>query len=240
MLPHECPHPYHQRQARRRVERSGLAILLLSLLLSFAAGRWSLKNVDEYQRENATLREAVEQLSGNNQQLLKQQDMIQGAQRIDLQAKQESRRSLTKLYDELGALKEQLAFYQRVVAPETLVKGLYINGFKLTALAKTGVYRYQLVLAQGASQKRFLKGRYNMIISGELNGKTKQFSLNTLLVDDADAAKYSFRYYQVLSAELRLPPNFVAQHLKLTLSSAKSKGAVLESEHVWAELLAQS
>ena len=239
MLPHECPHPYHQQQARRRVERSGFAILLLSLLLSFAAGRWSLKNVDEYQRENTTLREAVEQLSDNNQQLLKQQDMIQGSQLIDLQAKQESRRSLAKLYDELAELKEQLAFYQRVVAPETLVKGLYINGFKLTALAKTGGYRYQLVLAQGASQKRFLKGRYDMTVSGELNGKAKQFSLKTLLVDDADA-KYSFRYYQVLSAELRLPPNFVAQRLKLTLSSAKSKGAVLESEHAWAELLAQS
>jgi len=239
MLPHECPHPYHQQQARRRVERSGFAILLLSLLLSFAAGRWSLKNVDEYQRENTTLREAVEQLSDNNQRLLKQQDMIQGAQLIDLQAKQESRRSLAKLYDELAELKEQLAFYQRVVAPETLVKGLYINGFKLTAMAKTGVYRYQLVLAQGTSQKRFLKGRYNMIISGELNGKAKEFPLKTLLVDDADA-KYSFRYYQVLSAELRLPPNFVAQRLKLTLSSAKSKGAVLESEHAWAELLAQS
>jgi len=237
MLPHKCPHPYHQKKARRGKERHSLLVVLLLFVVFFIAGRVSLKNVDEYQLENANLAALIEQLKLENRELLKQQDFIQNSQKIDLQAKQESRRSLTKLHNELSDIKEKLAFYQRVVAPETLVKGLYVDSFEIKALRSEGDYRYQLVLAQGASQKKLLKGRYGMLVSGELDGKKLQFSLKELLIDGKQSAKYSFRYYQLLSAELKLPSGFSPKNIKLTVKPSKKGKAVLELEKAWSEVV---
>jgi len=237
MLPHQCPHPYHQKHARRRVERNSLFAVVLLLVLSFVAGRVSLKSVDEYQLENANLAISIDELKLENKTLLKQQDFIQNSQKIDLQAKQESRRSLTKLHDELSEIKEQLAFYQRVVAPETLVKGLYVDSFEIKALHTKGDYRYQLILAQGGTQKSSLKGRYSMVVSGELAGKALQLSLNELLVSSKKLTKYSFRYYQLLSAELRLPSGFVPKRVKLTAKPSKKGGLVVVLDQSWVDVV---
>ena len=237
MLPHKCPHPYHQKQARRKVERNGLLAVVLMFILSFFAGRLSLKNVDDYRLENTQIRTLLEQLKQENKQLLKQQDFIQNAQKIDLQAKQVSRRSLTKLHDELSDVKEQLAFYQRVVAPETLVKGLYVNNFELQALREDRRYRYQLVLAQGVSKKQLLKGRYELVIYGESKGVAQAWSLKELVVDGAQSEKYSFRYYQLMSDALELPSGFIPSRIKLTMTPSKKGGAVVLYEKPWAALL---
>jgi len=237
MLPHKCPQPYHQKKARRQQERHSLFVVLLLFVLFFIAGRATLKSVDEYELENANLAALIEQLKLDNRALLKQQDFIQNSHKIDLQAKQESRRALTKLHDELADIKEKLAFYQRVVAPETLVKGLYVDSFEIKALRSEGGYRYQLVLAQGASQKKLLKGRYDMLVRGELAGKAQQFSLKELLIDSKPSINYSFRYYQLLSAELTFPSGFVPTHIKLTVKPSKKGRVVLELEKAWSEVL---
>ena len=160
MIRHECPHPYHQTKRRRAIERGLLLIVIASLLLFFVLGRFSVKSVDEYQTENALLQVVVVELTKANKELVKQQDFVESSKKIDAQAQKDSRRSLTKLHDELSDIKEQLAFYQRVVAPETLIKGLYINSFEIKPVDEKGAYEYQLILAQGASQKRAVKGKY--------------------------------------------------------------------------------
>jgi len=237
MLPHKCPHPYHQKQTRRKIERNGLFAVLFLFILSFLAGRLSLKNVDDYLLENTQVRMELEQLKQENKLLLKQQDFIQNAQNIDLQAKQESRRSLTKLHDELSDIKEQLAFYQRVVAPETLVKGLYVHSFELQTLRTDRRYRYQLVLAQGVSNKKLLKGRYGLTIYGENKGLTQTLSLQDLVVESNPLIKYSFRYYQLMSDELELPVGFTPSRIKLTMTPSKRGADAILYEKPWAVLL---
>lgn len=237
MIPHKCPHPYHQKRARRRVEQSTVFGVVLGLLLFFVAGRLSLKNVDDYEQESALLKASVEQLRQENKRLVKQQDFVHNAQKIDLQARQESRRLFTKLHDELSDIKEQLAFYQRVVAPEVLVKGLYVNSLKIKALSTTGRYRYQLVLAQGTSQKRVLKGRYALTVVGALNGEHQALKLSTLTLKSKTSSKFSFRYYQLLSDEFQLPRGFVAERLKLSIVPSAKGAKNIQQDELWRKLL---
>jgi len=238
MIPHKCPHPYHQKRARRRLEKSAVFGVVMGLLLFFVAGRLSLKNVDDYQQESALLKASVEQLTQENKQLMKQQDFVRNAQKIDLQARQESRRLFTKLHDELSDIKEQLAFYQRVVAPEALVKGLYVNSLKIKALSIKERYRYQLVLAQGTSQKRVLKGRYTLSVVGTLKGKPEVLKLSTLTLKSKASSKFSFRYYQLLSDEFQLPSGFVAERLRLSIVPSAKGAKKIQQDELWSKLLA--
>jgi cell division protein FtsB len=237
MIPHQCPHPYHQTKCRRLIERNSLLAMIIGLLLFFLVGRFSVKNADEYQAENIALKASVEQLSSRNKELVKQQDFVNNSQKIDLQARNDSRRSLTKLHDELSEVKEQLAFYQRVVAPETLVKGLYINSFDLKRADELGHYRYQLVVAQGASQKRALKGQYMLFVVGKLKGKSKTLSLKDMAMATEQRHAFSFRYYEILSVNIGLPDGFEPEYIRIKVSPSSKKAKVVERQWQWRDLI---
>ncbi|MBL4743284.1 MAG: hypothetical protein JKX87_01375 [Cycloclasticus sp.] len=224
MFRHQCPHPYHQMESRRFIERWGLVLVIVGLVLFFVFGRMSVKNVDDYQLENEAQHATITKLSGENKELLKQQDFAENSKKIDAQATIESRRSLTKLHDELSGVKEQLAFYQRVVAPETIVKGLYINNFEITRSDMSSAFRYQLILAQGDSQKRAIKGKYTLSIMGLLQGQEKTLSLVEVLLDKAQTMSFSFRYYEILAGGFELPKDFLPTAIKLVIKPSR-KGA---------------
>jgi hypothetical protein len=180
---------------------------------------------------------SVERLSAENKELVKRQDFVENSQKIDLQARKDSRRSLTKLHGELSEVKEQLAFYQRVVAPETLVKGLYINSFELKQGDEAGRYHYQLVVAQGASQKRALKGQYRLSVAGKLKGKRKTLSLKDIAIDAKQRKVFSFRYYEILSGEITLPSGFNPESIRVKVNPSSKKAKAVEQLWAWSDLI---
>jgi len=235
MLRHQCPHPYHQTKRRRLIEKALLIGVLIGLGFFFILGRYSVKGVEVYQAENATLSEAVEQLTAANKEFIKQQDFIENAQKIDSQAQKGARRALLKLHDELSDVKEQLAFYQHVVAPETVVKGLYISSMEIKKVADDGSYQYQLILAQGVSQKRAVKGKYSIGLVGMLDGQEKEL----LLVKDTTEG-FSFRYYQILTDEVVLPSGFVPKQLKVSVKQSVKNSKAITQVRSWSDVTADS
>lgn len=237
MTRHQCPHPYHQTTRRRTIERSLLLIAILGLVLFFFLGRFSVKSVAEYQAENKLLETSVVELTKANKELIKQQDFIESSKKIDAQAQKNSRRSLTKLHDELSDIKEQLAFYQRVVAPETLIKGLYINSFEIKSLDEKDAYEYQLVLAQGASQKRAIKGQYTLSVVGELEGEEKALSLKELTVDQTKSHGFSFKYYELLIGNIKFSDGFLPKKVMVTVEPSKKASKSIQQQWLWRELI---
>lgn len=237
MIPHKCPHPYHQAIKRRAVEKYAAISVVVAILLAFVAGALSVKSAKESQIENARLESSVNRLSAENKALLKTQDFIESSKKIDVQASKESRRSLTKLHGELSVVKEQLAFYQRVVAPETLVKGVYISSFELTAGKQENHYHYQLVVAQNSNKKRAMKGRYALLIKGLDKGEDKTLTLNELAVAGKKKHVFSFRYYEILTGDIKLPLGFKPESLVVTLTPSGKKEKGLKQQWLWQELV---
>lgn len=237
MIHHQCPHPYHQTKRRRRIEQSVLIAIIVGALVFFALGRYSVKSVDEYQAENELLKVSVAELVATNKELVKQQDFIENSKKIDAQAQKDARRSLTKLHDELSDVKEQLAFYQRVVAPETLIKGLYINSFEIQALNEESTYEYQLVLAQGANQKSVIKGQYTLSIVGRFQGEEKTLSIKELDVEKETSYEFSFKYYELLTGKVNFDDGFVPKQVKVTVKPSKKGSANLKQQWSWSKVL---
>lgn len=209
--------------------------MLIGLGIFFMLGRYSVKGVDAYQAENSVLLEAVERLAADNKELMKQQDFIESSRKIDSEAQKDARRALLKLHDELSDAKEQLAFYQHVVAPETIVKGLYISSMEIKKVAGDDGYQYQLILAQGVSQKRSVKGKYSIGLVGMLDGQEKELPL----VKD-NTGGFSFRYYQILTDEVVLPSGFLPKQLKVSVKQSLKNSTAITQVRSWSDVVAAS
>ena len=237
MIYHRCPHPYHQTKRRRRLEKSAFFVIIIGAVLFFILGRYSVKSVDQYQAEGEMLKGSLAELTAINKQLLKQQDFIANAKKIDAQAQKDARRSLTKLHDELSDTKRQLAFYQRVVAPETLIKGLYINNFEVRALGESGNYEYHLILAQGANQKTAIKGNYSLSVVGRLQDEEKTIPIKVLGVEKTKSYDFSFKYYEILTGEIRFDDGFVPKKVIVEVDPAKKRSKSLKQQWIWSKAL---
>src|SRR5690606_11397000 len=67
---------------------------------------------------------------------------IQRSQEIDEQACSAVRESLTQLQAEVSDLREQLAFYRGIVAPEQSRAGVRVYEFKVEPGTEQGAFRY--------------------------------------------------------------------------------------------------
>ncbi|ORU93267.1 MAG: hypothetical protein A6F70_05170 [Cycloclasticus sp. symbiont of Bathymodiolus heckerae] len=237
MIRHQCPHPYHQTKRQRQIEKYTLLVVIGGLVLFFTAGRCSVKSVDEYQAENNLLQVAVVELTKENKELLKQQDFVENAQKIDAQAQKDSRRALTELHGQLSEVKQKLAFYQRVVAPETIVKGLYLDSFEIRQVGKKRLYQYQLVVAQGVSQKRAVKGRYSLSVTGMLNGKEKTLLLKEMLVGKEQPKGFSFRYYELLKGELEFEEGFSPVQISVVVTPSTKGSKEIRQQWAWRDAI---
>ncbi|ORU89609.1 MAG: hypothetical protein A6F71_01215 [Cycloclasticus sp. symbiont of Poecilosclerida sp. M] len=235
MYLHKCPHPYHRAKKRQVIEKYAAIILAVSLVLLFLIGRFSVRGVEKYEEVNKALGEQIAQLEKTNNFLQKKQDFVDSENVISQQAEQSARRELAKLHDELSAATEQIAFYQRIVAPEKFTKGVYAQSFNISEDSGLG-QKFQLVIVQGASTRRDVKGRVDIQIEGAQGNQMKALKFSEVSSKKRTSLPFSLRYYQVLSGEITLPAGFMPKQVivKITASSSKSKPSV--KRWLWSEV----
>lgn len=113
-------------------------------------------------------------------------------------------------------LRTQLAFYQQVMAPELNEQGFLIEGFNIEPAISDNSYRFELVLMQQNKTKNTLKGNLKVTLIGSENGKAKQYEIDSLLSDQGQKSlTFSFKYFQVIDGEIRLPEEFQPEQVSV-------------------------
>jgi hypothetical protein len=113
-------------------------------------------------------------------------------------------------------LRTQLAFYQQVMAPELNEQGFLIEGFNLEPALSDNSFRFELVLMQQNKTKNTLKGNLKVTLIGSENGKAKQYTLDSMLSDqEQKSLTFSFKYFQVIAGEIRLPEGFQPEQVSV-------------------------
>jgi len=238
MLKHDCPHPYHKSKRRAFFEKAVPIVVLVCVFLAFYLGRLSVRDVAEFVTEIDVLETERAELITQNVGLAKQVDFMESAKKIDQQAKNDARQALSELHDKLSEANEQIGFYQRVVSPETLVKGAYVHSFEVTNGDNDGQLHLQIVVAQGSNNKRAVKGKVGVRIDGRQDGKDVSLQLKALVQEQADATLvFSFRYYQVLSTGIEFPVGFVPERVVVTLDPSSAKAKNTETKWLWQDVM---
>ena len=203
-----------------------LWLLIVSLLAALAWSIWgyapSLVSTGLAANEQQRIKrmERFSHAESERKRLSGEVTRLETMQQVDQRAYALLQENFTSLQDEIIGLKEQLSFYQAVVAPDEGKPGLKIERFDIRAPAG-GSYGYTLVLLQSRKDRGVVKGSFSLTVQGTQDGHRKTLSMAEITAPSVAAAKVRFRYFQNIHGQLRLPSGFVPQRVSLKLDVSK-------------------
>ena len=196
------------------------AIIIISLFSGYRIGNY----YHGYQIQ--TLEQQKSRLDVLYQKLVEKTQRINTLEvelEVERMANQRSQKMLKTIEQEHAQVKKDLAFYEKVMAPEKQANGLVIDGINLTKTESPNHYRFEVVLVQQLLRKRYAKGFVELSITGSLNDKPTNIPLTKLSTLTKKDLSFSFQYFQNISGELTLPENFIAEKINVSAILPKSK-----------------
>jgi hypothetical protein len=197
---------------------AGVALLLYAGWRLYDLGK--LRGVTELQAlrtENMLVERRNDRLVDDAESLRERVAILERSSQIDRQAAQSVKADLGQLEEELQAAREEVEFYRGIVAPGDVNPGLHIHRFTLERGAAEGEYHYDLVLTQLKRNDQYVSGEVDWNISGEVDGERGSLTLLDITRPATQHLKFRFRYFQDLTGNINLPPDFEADRVILTV-----------------------
>ncbi|MGQ0618945.1 MAG: DUF6776 family protein [Panacagrimonas sp.] len=151
---------------------------------------------------------------------------------IDAQACRNLRESVADCESDAARLREELAFYRTIVTPEKGKGGVRVQELSLRAGDAPGLWRYELLLVRSVRNQSHARGKVEFQVEGVLAGQRKTLDVAPGTESGSVAPGFSFRYFQELEGELRLPSGLQPERLRVTLvvqADRDQKGPVVET-----------
>ncbi|MCF7223309.1 DUF6776 family protein [Marilutibacter chinensis] len=223
------PSPRNTPPPRYRIVQQGpdrrpliWTLLVLAWLGSVAvAWRWSQQlaapRLPELSRELTEARGRLKRQQGELETLRQRTEILEKSDQITRAANKQVQRSLAEREEEIAGLREDVAFYERLVGATTPRKGLNVHSSQFTREA-AGSWRYEIVLTQNLNRGAVSEGRLKFAIEGVREGKLAAIDWDALhQTSGAPGQPYSFRYFQQLAGSVMLPQGFTPQRVKVRL-----------------------
>jgi hypothetical protein len=159
---------------------------------------------------------------------------------VERMTNQGSQQFLKNIEQEHYQVKRELAFYEKVMAPEKTADGLVIDRVSIYPTGSPHHFRFQIVLVQQLLRKRFVKGYVALTFSGSLDTQPSQLKFSEISTLTKKDLSFSFQYFQIIEGEVTLPENFLAEKLELSTILPKNKWQKyqrLNESFLWNDLL---
>ncbi len=181
------------------------------------------------------LAHSVDNLKAENDSLNRQLNILGVELEVARLANDKNQQLIQQELQSKISLRKQLSFYQKVMAPELEQEGFTIDSFNVASTHSDDYYRFTLVLMQFDKKRDTVKGRINLFVKGSLNGRPIEYNLGDLMASDDKTIDFSFRYFEVLKGEFKLPPGFMPEKVmvKSVLSKAKWGKRNLDRSFDW-------
>ncbi len=196
------------------------AIIIICLFTGYRVGNYY------HNFQVATLAQQKQRLDDLYHQQAKQVARIHTLEvelAVEQLANQHAQATLKQRADEHYQVKKQLAFYEKVMAPEKAANGLVIDNVKINATSSPEYYNFQVTLMQQLLKKRYAKGYIDIEIIGSLNNKPSRIKLKDISTLVKKDLSFSFKYFQVVEGDFTLPANFIPEKIQLSAILTKNK-----------------
>lgn len=120
-------------------------------------------------------------------------------------------------------IKKQLAFYEKIMAPEKEAAGLLVENVKITAGKMPHQYHFQVTLVQQRLKRRYSKGYIELTLIGNDGDKEIELKLAQVSTLTKKDLKFSFQYFQIINGEFTLPENFSPESVVASAIMTKSR-----------------
>lgn len=190
-----------------------IALIAATLYLGFI---WGNAHYSQQQTTISTHEKSIQNLKLENEDLTKKLNVLGVELEVARLTQQQQFIEIGKSIDVEKDLRTQLAFYQQVMAPELNEQGFLIDGFNIEPALSDNSFRFELVLMQQNKTKNTLKGNLQVTLIGSEEGKAKQYSIDSMLSDqEQKSLTFSFKYFQVIAGEIRLPEGFQPEQVSV-------------------------
>ncbi|CAD5261379.1 conserved hypothetical protein [Alteromonas sp. 38] len=177
-------------------------------------------------------------LVSENNQYVTQVNQLEVALHLTELEKKSISEQLNNLQKEQTELQEQLAFYQRIMAPETTQDGFVIEGVEVVSLAEPNQFQMRFVVLQQRQNKALVKGKLAITLSGEREGKELTVSIGDPGFISQEI-EYRFKYFQAVNTSFTLPDGFQPTSITLTTTvfQYNSRRGDLAKKVTWEDAL---
>lgn len=219
----------------------GLVFLLLLMIALFQLGkRFQAYELEYLKLERETLVSQIEDLKTRNLSLVQKNAHLQGGSKIERDAYEIANQNLVKLQRELLAQKEELAFYQGIVAPNDAELGVNLQTFEIRKKNNQSHYSFKMILTKNGKSTKKIQGAANVLIRGESGGNVSELKMSELGLDkQANDTKFAFRYFQVFEGDISLPEGFEPFEVEIGINPSTRKVKSFTETISWAELMSE-
>ena len=183
-------------------------ILLLLLLLGYAAGYWQFAAGDL-----AALTAKAEKAALETQSLKAKIVHYERQLQVEQAAQVNLAKELAALQEEDMRIKEEIEFYKNIlkVAPGAAGE-LKMHSFKLSKGTLENQYNYNIMLMQSGRHDKLVQGQLNLVLQGMRDGQT--VSVPVGVAPEAQGIKINFKYYQRVEGSFSVPDDMTGQALQ--------------------------
>jgi hypothetical protein len=160
------------------------------------------------------LEDANGRIQDENAALRKEIAGIERKLQIELAAQGNLTGQIRALSEENALLKEDLAFFQTLMASGSDPGGVTVNRFRVVRDALPGEYHYRLLIVQSKQRVREFRGRLQLIVDYERNGESAVITYPSE-ADDVQAYNLQFKFYQRVEGTFTLDPDAVVKGVQV-------------------------
>lgn len=192
---------------------SGLALGVAWLTYDFGR-QYAGFDQGEAQREKARLEDLNSNLKDENAALRREIAAAERQLQIDLATHGNLSAQIRTLAEENALLKEDLAFFQTLMASGSEPGGVSVNRFRVQPDALPGEYRYRLLIVQSKQRVREFRGHIQFIVDLEDDGKAEVISLPRE-GESTQAYNLVFKFYQRVEGTFMVAPGAVVKKVQV-------------------------
>ncbi|MEW6997589.1 DUF6776 family protein [Colwelliaceae bacterium BS250] len=189
------------------------AVLLVVIIFAYKSGNFHQKIQTKVISEQTT---RLDELYGKLESAKSQINTLSVELEIERLANHKAQQSMRSIEDDHFALKKELAFYEKIMAPEKQANGVIIDELEVSATASENHYRIRVVLVQQQKSKRYAKGHIKVEFAGSLLNRPAIIKLESVSKLDKKQLSFSFQYFQVLEGEFTLPKDFIPEKIAIS------------------------
>lgn len=212
-------------------------ISVIPLFLTFVAGAvlgygsgniqlW--RQVQQYEQQRSQLQQQAHAQQQVLEETSRKLDFVTADLAVEKNTNQLLQDDIKKQQQQVFDLKNQLAVFQKIVAPEQDSGSLVIDKFSLRKGKKPGSYHYRLVVIEQNKQKKLTKAKLALVLTAEKQQKKKKqtvvLDLLKLAKTDKKQANVAIKSIATFEGDFVLPPSHTAKSLEITLTSNSGQG----------------
>jgi len=192
-----------------------LVVTVTLVWLAYDLGRrYAGFDASEAQGAHTRLVDANTKMKEENATYRKEIAVIERKLQIELSAQGNLTGQIRALSEENALLKEDLAFFQTLMASGSDPGGVTVDLFRVERDALPGEYRYQLLIVQSKQRVREFRGRLQFIVDFERAGVPAVITYPAE-ADDVQAYNLRFKFYQRVEGVFTLEPDAIVKGVQV-------------------------